>query len=311
VTKHRRGVLDDAMLHRCPQMIREGVRRPRRGTGRAQRRTRDPNTDTANPALNGGACAARISVNLAHGSTAIVATVTTISLIGLYPDGVAERPWQRRLLRGTWGVLALPPLAMLANPSLVIDAYLLDPAPLVPSPLVVGWLVPFGATLQAVSFGAFYGVGLIGPALLLWRYRRATPEQRVLMRGLLYTVLLAVVTLVAYGVIHVVGIRPSWVADLLLGGLAIAVMLMIPVCIVVGVLRYRLFDIDLVVRRARPGAAGTDSSRVRGSADHRGGARVPAAPAAAGVAGRPVGVRGADRPVRAADLVRRDVGAHG
>ena len=45
------------------------------------------------------------------------ATVLSVTLSGVlfgsYPDGVVERPWQRRVLAALWAQLALPPLLLL------------------------------------------------------------------------------------------------------------------------------------------------------------------------------------------------------
>jgi signal transduction histidine kinase len=188
-------------------------------------------------------------VNLVYAEVNLVSTVAGITLIALYPGGVAEQPWIRRTVRALWWLCALPPLLLVSHPTLVVDQWLPAPLEPVPSPWAVDWLAPVGRALSGVALG--YAVAaLVGPGLLLWRYRRSDRDQRVLMRWLLYTLLSAVALLALAGLGRVTGLFPAWATQALFGVVSVATMLMLAVSVVVGVLRHGLFDIDVVFRRS-------------------------------------------------------------
>jgi signal transduction histidine kinase len=188
-------------------------------------------------------------VNLGYAEVNLVGTVTGVTLIALYPEGVAERPWIRRTVRGLWLLCLVPPLLLLTHPTLVVDRWLPAPVGPVPNPWAIDWLAPVGGVLAEVSLGYAFGA-LVGPGLLLWRYRRAGADQRALMRWLLYTLLTAVALLGLTRLARAAGLAEAWVWDAMIGIVSVATLLMLAVSIVVGVLRYRLFDIDVVFRRS-------------------------------------------------------------
>ena len=188
-------------------------------------------------------------VNLVYAEVNLVSTVAGITLIALYPEGVAERPWIRRTVRALWVLCLVPPLLLLTHPTLVVDQWLPAPAEPVPNPWAIEWLAPVGSALSGVAIG--YAVGaLVGPGLLLWRYRHSDRDQRALMRWLLYTLLAAVGLLALAQLGRALGISTVWAWDALLSVVSVATMLMLAVSVVVGVLRHGLFDIDVVFRRS-------------------------------------------------------------
>ena len=188
-------------------------------------------------------------VNLVYAEVNIVAAVTGTTLIALYPEGVAERPWIRAHRPRTVGFLRRPAAAP-AQPS--------DPG----GGPVASDLLGDGAErvgrrgsgavgrLLAGAGDAYAVAALIGPALLLWRYRRSGAEQRALMRWLLYTLLAAVALLGLAQLGLATGVLSPWAWEVLIGCISVATMLMVAVSIVVGVLRHGLFDIDVVFRRS-------------------------------------------------------------
>ena len=109
-------------------------------------------------------------------ATVLAVTLSGVLLVGSYPDGVVERPWQRRVLAALWAQLALPPLLLLTVPYLVADQFLLEAAPHVPSPLFVAasCLAGLGPAvhrrLRAATWGRSSGV-----VVLLARFVRADP----------------------------------------------------------------------------------------------------------------------------------------
>lgn len=188
------------------------------------------------------------AVNLAHQYTYLLTAVATGVLLASYPDGVVERRWQRWVVQSMWWMLALPPLLLVTRPDLVISTYFLDSLPPRPvsSPFAVEWLAPVGWPLQLLF--ASYALPLLGVLVLLVRYWEADREHRPRMRLLVYSMAAAVPIFVVVAAMVVLGVPEEsyW----FLGMFFIPIALMIPISIVVGVLRYRLFDIDLVVRRS-------------------------------------------------------------
>ncbi|HXU97278.1 MAG TPA: histidine kinase [Jiangellaceae bacterium] len=188
--------------------------------------------------------------NLAHQYTYLLAAVAGGVLLASYPDGVVERHWQRWVVRAMWWQLALPPLLLVTQPNLVISPYLLDAPPQiqVASPFAVTWLAPVGRPLELLYVS--YAGALLGILVLLIRYQQADRVQRRQMRLLVYTMAAGVPVVVAAVVMTILGVPEDSYWLQLVGLLYIPIALMIPVSIVVGVMRYRLFDIDLVIRRS-------------------------------------------------------------
>lgn len=186
--------------------------------------------------------------NLFSQYSGLLTLILAVRLLASYPDGVVERRWQRVVLRLTWLHLLLPPLLLVSSPNLVIDRYLFDPAPQVPSPVAVPWLAWLAPPLEFLAVGYYGGLAMI-PVLFV-RFFQAGPVQRARMRLLVYVVsVLIPVYVVQFALAEAVGQPyPLWLR--LFNGVTIVLMLMIPATIVIGIVRHRLFDIDLVVRRS-------------------------------------------------------------
>lgn len=190
------------------------------------------------------------AVNLVHQFAQALTVVAAGVLLASYPDGVVERRWQAWVVRVMWWQLAIPPLLLVSRPALVISPYLLEvePLPVLASPFAVAWLAPVGALLEPVFAGSLGAVA--GAVLLLVRFVAADRERRRPMRLLVYT-MAAMVPLVLVSAVMIYAGAPSdafWfrIVELMI----IPAALMLPVSIVVGVIRHRLFDIDLVIRRS-------------------------------------------------------------
>ena len=113
-------------------------------------------------------------LNLVSQFATVLAVTLGGVLFGSYPDGVVERPWQRRVLAALWAQLALPPLLLLTVPHLVADQFLLEAAPPVPSPLFVEALAGLGAPVQAVM--SSYLGAIVGVVVLLVRFVRVDAQ---------------------------------------------------------------------------------------------------------------------------------------
>lgn len=162
----------------------------------------------------------------------------------LFPNGRPLSPRWRIVAYATLGWAALfvllvtlsrtyttiePPILELANPYGIFDLQQLD--------------LLFGAVWIP---GLLILTGLSTTALLL-RFRRAGPVERGQIKWLLYACALFAAVYIGGGVIGVAG-EPTLggqIYDLFFGLTVLA----IPIAIGVAILRYRVFDIDIIIRR--------------------------------------------------------------
>lgn len=178
-----------------------------------------------------------------------VAVVAIAHLIGLFPDGQVQRPYERRVLTGLWWLLALPPLALLARPTLVVPGYHLLPD--LPNPYHLPGLAPLGG-VAGIGVSALQGVFVVGVVLLIPRYRRSAAESRRRIRWLLPPALLAAVAAVIDFAVwrRFPAGDPPIAAELALSVLWILAIAALPVAIAVALLRPNLLDIDQVIRKS-------------------------------------------------------------
>ncbi|HEU5038660.1 MAG TPA: GAF domain-containing sensor histidine kinase [Nocardioides sp.] len=168
----------------------------------------------------------------------VVGYCATATLLPLrLPDGAPARGRWRVAWWAAVGVSVLAPLAWAVTPYDRMDEPPLDPMPPgTTSP--TGW--DLGPTLLAVSLPLVMLCALAGLVSLAVRLRASVGEERQQLKWVAYGAGLTIV-LLALG--QLVG--PEGGSDLLL---ALAV-LPLPTGIAVAGLRYRLWDVDLVIRR--------------------------------------------------------------
>lgn len=186
--------------------------------------------------------------NLVHQYCHVIGMAATGVLIASYPDGTVERRWQRRVTRALWWLLAVPPALLLTRSQLLISPYLFATPMEVASPFTIDWLTWLGRPLEAVL--ASYLGAIVPVGVLMVRFVQAGAAQRDPMRPLVYSLAAGVLVMLTGAVLALrdVPYDSGWWLVLSIG--SIPIMLAIPVSIVIGVLRYRMFDIDVVVRRS-------------------------------------------------------------
>jgi hypothetical protein len=188
-----------------------------------------------------------VPLTLAYQYSNVVSLVAATVLLAAYPDGVVERRWQSWVLRALWVQLLLPPLLLLTNPLLVPDFF--QPGPVrAASPVVVAWLTPAGPWLAAF-YGGFYGA-LPALRVMVVRFVAAEPRQRRRMRLLVYSIGVSLAIVMVNNALGLAGVSSDNLLRRVIDVLFLPMTLAIPASIVIGVLRHRLFDIDLVVRRS-------------------------------------------------------------
>ena len=176
----------------------------------------------------------------------VVLPVTFLLL--LFPDGHLPSP------RWRWFAWALG-----VGLTMLYFAILIDPGPLeespvpnVPNPLGIEALGPFLDQAQALILVVLIGV-IASLTALVMRFRRSSGVERLQLRWLLTA---AVVVALLYAGAMVASIPYSWGGEgdpgwlSLLQTIVIPSFALIPLAIGVSILRYRLFDIDVVINKA-------------------------------------------------------------
>lgn len=178
-------------------------------------------------------------LDLVNDELAVAAGMVAAYGIGLFPEGRFETAKQRRILRATWVALPIPALMTFSSASVPLPGYL-DP-PDVTNPLYVLPLSLSPATGEAVTGLAFLVV-LVGPALLLVRYRSASPDFRRRMRWLLVPCVAMAVVLTGNLVVTDSTTVGMWV-------LLLATNVAGDVALTLGILAPARIDADATVRR--------------------------------------------------------------
>jgi signal transduction histidine kinase len=195
---------------------------------------------------------------LPAGDWAIAATswtwVPTIGLAGtfvllLFPDGHLPSPRWRWF---AWAIaigMVVSSFAILLSPGTLAD----NGFPDVRNPFGIEALRP----LLVVGIAAIATVpfGVLGSAFsLVVRYRRSDPTERLQIRWLATSGAVVGIVYVIAMVVSVLSSTVGWAAEggwvSVLQTVAILLFALLPIAIGVAVLKYRLYDIDVVIRKA-------------------------------------------------------------
>jgi MFS family permease len=171
-----------------------------------------------------------------------IPTIAGVPLVLLlFPTG--------RVPSSRWRVLVPTIVALTALLALFI---VLTPGPIqtdtpglrIDNPTGVQALDPYIRALTAGVFLALLAATLVAAVALILRFRRSTGDERQQIRWLAYLVLAALMLLVA------AVFSPGALNDILFYTLFACVGIAFPVAIAVAILKYRLYELDLVVRKA-------------------------------------------------------------
>ena len=178
------------------------------------------------------------------------ATFVAIFMVcALFPDGKYQRRYEQRMVAG----LAVSragadrDAADRIGPAGVTQVdFVWQNSVSARNPVAVPALAGLGA-VAAVAIQAGIAVLLAGVVVLIARYRRFGPAERRQIAWPLYGLALTGCAIVVLGAAHsAVSALPGWLQY----ALYLPVLLLIPAGLLIGILRYRLLDIDLVVRRS-------------------------------------------------------------
>ncbi len=177
----------------------------------------------------------------------IVAIPVTFLLL-LFPEGHLPSPRWRWFARVLGASMMVVFLGILLDPGTFEDSAF----PNLQNPLGIEALRP---VLSVAIFAlVMLPIGVIGSLVsLVLRFRRSNGIERLQLRWLVtaagtVAILYALALLLSFGSTWATSATPGWLA--ILQGVAVASFGLIPIAIGVSVLRYRLFDIDVVISRA-------------------------------------------------------------
>jgi signal transduction histidine kinase len=184
-------------------------------------------------------------LSLVVGTAGILAVAL---LIGSYPDGVVERAWQRVALRCCWLGLLAPPLALLASPVAPVSPWV-EGGVAVPNPYAVSWLGWLAEPALSVAVENWW-ITVVGVVVLSARFVAADAAGRARMRFLFLVLVSGLTFWTVGGVASDLGVPEDSALVVTFNSLGALTVILIPVVVIHGILRHRLFDLDLVVRKS-------------------------------------------------------------
>jgi hypothetical protein len=157
----------------------------------------------------------------------------------LFPNGRAMNARWRTILRVVVALLAFFTLAAALDPELDIDGRALGNN-------AIG-ISPFGdledGPLAIAFFPFLFGSALTGAMALVLRFRRSRGEERQQMKWVVFTGIAFAAVFFSLVVLDVAGLgRPIF--------LDAAMSALLPIGLGIAILRYRLYDIDVIINRA-------------------------------------------------------------
>jgi signal transduction histidine kinase len=167
-----------------------------------------------------------------------------ILIVLLFPTGHVPSPRWRFLPATTVGLISLAGLGSLLAPG-PLDSVA---GTVIVNPLGVEALD--GATNIAQGIGFIGLIPMLGAAIvaLIFRYRRSPYEERQQIRWLVYIVIL-VAGVIAVSVLADLLLKTQGLEDALFLVLVSLIGVGVPVAIGIAVLKYRLYDLDLVIKK--------------------------------------------------------------
>ena len=163
-------------------------------------------------------------------------------LLLLFPNGhLPSRRWRPVAWLASFALILIP-VAQILVPGRIQDYPVINP---------VG-IPGAAAVLEGIVGIAYLGLALCVPlsmASLFFRFRRAAPVERQQLKWLLFAAGLVAVLFLSSVILEVVT-QNSDAAGALSNFLSTAALSAVPIAIGIAILRYRLYDIDVIINRA-------------------------------------------------------------
>jgi signal transduction histidine kinase len=169
------------------------------------------------------------------------------ALFAAFPDGRYDQAYQRRAVLALMVALpALLALQLLGSPRLTATQFVWQDSVTAPNPYALKVFAPLGAFASgAIQAGIL--ILLFGVVVLVLRFRRSDSDRRRQIAWPLYALGL---TVACFGVLGFLQQAVSALPDWEQFAAYYLVVTLVPAGLLIGLLRHRLFDIELVVRRS-------------------------------------------------------------
>jgi len=170
--------------------------------------------------------------------------ITGLAIVAaIFPDGRFLTPGWRRAMWAAVAISLVPTALNAVIPRLTVYAGLDNP---------VGF---GGGRIRAAAVASttlMLPVVVVGAAAIVHRFRRSKGDERLQLKWLTLSTILVAAMFAVYGVLVIIqgtvspdGRGLTWLEDL-----TILAFLAVPVSVTFGVLKYRLYDIDIVINKA-------------------------------------------------------------
>jgi signal transduction histidine kinase len=174
------------------------------------------------------------------------ALVFSAAFVALFPDGVYGRRYERVAVTAMLALLVVPVLDLFTSSKLDLAPEAGSGRHEISNPLEISGLSALDDLVDAV--GHLSGVAFAAAIVLLFlRYRRAGQEQRSQIRLVLFVALTGVVGAQALWGLSRLGAPALETAGTVLAFTCIA---LLPIAVLVAILRYRLLEADILIRKS-------------------------------------------------------------
>jgi len=168
-----------------------------------------------------------------------------VALVAVFPDGAYQRRYERWfVVVAAAQVVVLPALLLLCSPRLHYDVFMVWANPSIASPFYQSALVGLGDAAASYYDSVFISAFLAATILAL-RYRRLSYELRQQVKWPLWAAICFAGT-VMVATLYQNGFVPYWLSQ----AVWYVTLPLFPLSIAIALLRYRLLDIDVVIRKS-------------------------------------------------------------
>ena len=175
---------------------------------------------------------------------AIAAVGLMVSALVRFPDG---RPPGRAFAILLWAFVAFVVIGVvgvaLADQSLIAPRQPGDPPQLISNPFALHGPLGDLVLLAASAINIALALALIAPIALVVRFRRSRGVEREQLKWLTYT------AAIAFGLGLIASVSPEGTLRVVAEATSVLGIGLLPVAIAIAIFRYRLYDIDVLIRR--------------------------------------------------------------